>query len=145
LTTIDPASTPPARFADDDVEQLRLLSVFHYVVAGIMALVALFPTLYLVLGVLMAFGRLAPEDDGSRIVGWLMATCGSFFMIAGLSFAATIAVAGRSLAQHRRYTFCLVVAALLCLFVPFGTLLGIFTIIVLVRSSVRARFLARAQ
>ena len=53
-----------------------------------MALVSLFPTLYLVLGVLMAFGRLAPEDDGSRIVGWVMASCGSFFMIAGLCFAA---------------------------------------------------------
>ena len=52
-----------------------------------------------------------------------------------------IALAGRSLARHRRYTFCLVVAAILCLFVPFGTLLGVFTIIVLVRSTVRARFL----
>jgi fumarate reductase subunit D len=145
LTASDPPSAPPARFADDDVEQLRLLSVFHYVVAGIVALVALFPTLYLVLGVLLAFGRLAPEDDGSRIVGWLMASCGSFFMIAGLCLAAMIALAGRSLARNRRYTFCLVVAAILCLFVPLGTLLGVFTIIVLVRSTVRARFLARAQ
>ncbi len=145
MTATDPQSTPPARFADDDHEQLRLLSVFHYAVAGILALVALFPTLYLVLGVLMAFGRLAPEDDGSRVAGWVMASCGSFFMIAGLCFAVTIALAGRSLAQHRRYTFCLVVAAILCLFVPFGTLLGVFTIIVLVRSSVRARFLARTR
>jgi hypothetical protein len=140
LTAFDPQPASPARFADDELAQIRLLSVFHYVVAAMVALVALFPALYLVLGLLMATGRLAAEDDGGVVFGWLMASCGSFFAIVGFGFAILVLLAGRSLADHRRYTYCLVVAAILCLFWPFGTLLGVFTIIVLVRPSVRARF-----
>jgi hypothetical protein len=136
----DSRPPPPARFADDDLAQLRLLSLFHYVMAGLLALVAVFPLLYLVLGLLLATGRLAPADDGAVFAGWLMASCGSFFSIAGFCFAALVVLAGRSLAAHRRHTYCLVVAAILCLFAPFGTLLGVFTIIVLVRPAVRARF-----
>jgi hypothetical protein len=34
----------------------------------------------------------------------------------------------------------MVIAALLCMFMPFGTVLGVFTIIVLVRDSVKALF-----
>jgi hypothetical protein len=140
LSAFDPPRASPARFADDDLAQIRLLSVFHYVVAGLVALVALFPLLYLVLGLLMATGRLAGEEEASEVIGWLMASCGSFFTIVGFGFAALVVLAGFSLARHRRYTYCLVVAAILCLFAPFGTLLGIFTIIVLVRPSVRALF-----
>ena len=36
--------------------------------------------------------------------------------------------------------YCLVVAAIECLFIPFGTVLGVFTIVVLNRSSVRSLF-----
>jgi hypothetical protein len=145
LSTLDSPPPSPARFADDDLAQIRLLSVFHYVVAGLMALVALFPTLYLVLGLLMATGRLGAEDEGSEVLGGLMASCGSFFMIVGFGFALLVVLAGRSLAEQRRYTYCLVVAAILCLFAPFGTLLGVFTLIVLVRPSVRARFLGASS
>jgi hypothetical protein len=142
LTTIDPQAASPARFADDDLAQLRLLSVFHFVVAGMMALVACFPFLYLVLGLLVATGRLGAGDEGSAVIGWLLASCGSFFTIVGFGCAALVVLAGRSLAERRRYTYCLVVAAVLCLLAPFGTLLGVFTIIVLVRPSVRARFVS---
>jgi hypothetical protein len=140
VTTIDARPSSPGGFAGDDLEHLRLLSVFHYVVAGLFALVSLLPGIHMVLGLLMATGHLAPEDDGSQVIGWLMAGCASFFMVIGLCFAALIALAGRSLALRRRYTFSLVIAAVLCLFVPFGTVLGVFTILVLVRPSVRALF-----
>ena len=43
--------------------------------------------------------------------------------------------------KHR--TFCLVVAAVNCLHVPLGTILGIFTIVVLARNSVRDAFAAK--
>lgn len=139
MTTYE-APSPPARFADDDLEQLRLLSVFHYVIAGLIGLLSLFPALQLVLGLLMASGRLEPQDEGSRIAGWLLSSCASFLLIVGLGLAAAIALAGQSIARRRRYTYCLVVAGLLCLLVPLGTLLGVFALVVLVRPSVRARF-----
>ncbi len=36
--------------------------------------------------------------------------------------------------------FCLVMACVACLFMPFGTVLGVFTIIVLARPSVQTLF-----
>jgi hypothetical protein len=45
---------------------------------------------------------------------------------------------GRSLALRKRYSFVFVMACVECLFIPFGTVLGVFTIIVLSRESVRA-------
>ena len=49
-------------------------------------------------------------------------------------------LAGRYLARRERYTFCLVVAGVECMFMPFGTVLGVFTIIVLSRPSVKDLF-----
>jgi hypothetical protein len=49
-------------------------------------------------------------------------------------------IAGRSLATHRHYWFAFAIACLECLFIPFGTILGVFTIIVLSREPVKALF-----
>jgi len=40
--------------------------------------------------------------------------------------------------------FCLIVAGIICIFMPLGTILGVFTIIVLVRPSVKAMFEGQA-
>jgi hypothetical protein len=61
-------------------------------------------------------------------------------MVAGVSFAVCLVQAGRALMQRRRYTFCLVIGGLSCILMPFGTVLGVFTILVLVRPSVRELF-----
>ncbi len=49
-------------------------------------------------------------------------------------------LAGRKLARRRSWTFCLVVASIECLFMPYGTVLGVFTIIVLLRPTVKELF-----
>ena len=51
-----------------------------------------------------------------------------------------LAVAGRRLAQRRSYMFCMVMAGVACMLTPVGTVLGVFTIIVLNRPSVRRLF-----
>ena len=141
MTTVQPdAFDAPRAALGDDLEHLRLLAIFHYVVAGVAALVSLLPGVGVVLGLAMASGRVEPQDEGARVVGWLMAGCAAFFMTIGFAFAALVASTGRALARRRWYTFCLVVATALCIVVPLGTLLGVFTIIVLVRPSVRALF-----
>jgi hypothetical protein len=65
---------------------------------------------------------------------------GSLALLLGWTMAALTAVAGRSLTRRRRYTFCLVIAGLLCLWMPFGTILGVFTLITLTKPPVRAQF-----
>jgi len=128
---------------NQDREQLELLSIFHYVVAGITALVSLLPLFHLLLGLsMLARAPRAPrgEELFAAAFAWLFVLFAGAAIACGLAFAGCLAVAGRSLAQRRRHGFCVVVAAVSCLFVPFGTLLGIFSLLVLTRPSVRALF-----
>lgn len=132
---------------NQDQEHLKLLSIFHYVVGGIVALFSLFPIIHLVLGIIFVF---APEKANANMhtapaaVGWLFMGVAGLMIVIGFTFAVLIALTGRSIARRKRYTFCLVMAALECLMVPFGTILGVFTIIVLVRDSVKQLFHAPA-
>jgi hypothetical protein len=128
---------------DQDQEQLRLLSIFHYVVGGLLGLFACLPFLHVILGIAVVTGALPEKPNESEfppILGWVFIVVGSLVILTGWTLAAAVVVAGRSLARHRYYTFCLIVAAIECLFVPFGTVLGVFTIVVLVRPSVRQLF-----
>ena len=54
--------------------------------------------------------------------------------------AISILIAGRCLSRRKAYSFTLVIACIECLFVPFGTILGVFTIVALSRESVKASF-----
>ena len=125
-----------------DREHLRLLAVFHYVVGGIAALFASIFLVHVCMGFLMT---MRPETFGSgeappAFVGVLFLVLGSVALLVGWSFAGCLIYAGRCLLQTRRYMFCLVTAAISCAFAPFGTVLGVFTILVLLRPSVKALF-----
>src|SRR5436189_4505705 len=130
-----------------DKEHLQLLAIFHYVVAGLAALFSFFPLLYTTVGAIFIFaarhGTAKPgEDLPPEFLGWIFAVLGSVLFLIGLSMAICILIAGRSLALRKRYSFAFVMACIECLFIPFGTILGVFTIIVLSRESVRALFTA---
>jgi len=134
------------RIRDD--EHLKLLAIFHYVFAGFAALMGLFPMLHVALGIALASGKLKDQTTGRtppEEIGWLIAGFAGVIVVIGLSFAALTAFAGRSLQQRRRHTFVLVVAGLMCLCMPIGTVLGVFTIVVLSRDSVRQQFFAEQR
>jgi hypothetical protein len=128
-----------------DEEHLQLLAIFHYVVAGLAALFSFFPLLYTTVGAIFIFaarhGTVKPgEDLPPEFLGWIFAALGSLLFLIGIAMAICILVAGRSLALRKGYSFALVMACIECLFVPFGTILGVFTIVVLSRESVRGLF-----
>lgn len=123
-----------------DLEHLKLLAIFHYVVAGMTALFACIPFLHFFMGLALATGTLGETDPEARPIGIGIMVFAGLFILAGWTLATLIASAGRSLQTRRRYTFCLVVAGVECIFMPFGTVLGVFTIIVLIRDSVKELF-----
>jgi hypothetical protein len=128
---------------DPDREQLHLLSIFHYIVGALTALFALLPLFHLLLGWTMITRGLdasGERDPFGPVIGWLFVFFASGAIALGLAFAVCLAVAGRNLQRQRGYTFCLVVGAISCLFVPFGTVLGVFTLVVLLRPSVKSLF-----
>jgi hypothetical protein len=128
----------------EQAEHLRLLSIFHYVFAGVLALVACLPLIHVALGLTMVF---APQTFGGghgppppMIVGWMFILLGGGFIVCGWTAAALLAWAGRCLARRVRYTYCLVMAGVACVFMPLGTLLGVFTILLLAKPEVKAAF-----
>ena len=126
----------------NESEHLKILSMFHYVLAGIVGLFSCFPSLHLVMGILLASGVIKDPNDPflMQFVGWFFILFASGFMLVGWTFATSLFLAGRYLQQRKRYTFCLVMAGMECIFMPFGTVLGVFTIITLVKESVKAQF-----
>jgi hypothetical protein len=128
-----------------DEYQLRLLSIFHYVVAGLAGLFALFPIFHLAIGLLFILAPHEFESNGEpppAWVGWIFVIMASVFITLGWTFAGFVLAAGRFLAKRKRYLFCLVMAGIECAFTPIGTVLGVFTIIVLMRESVKQLFTA---
>jgi hypothetical protein len=131
-----------------DEDHLRLLAIFHYVCAGLGAMIACFPIMHLIFGLVMV---LSPESFGSgkeqppAFLGWFFVSMASLFILAGWTWAALIAWAGRCLNRRKHYLYCFVMACVACLFMPFGTVLGAFTIIVLVRPTVKMLFGVNAQ
>ena len=127
---------------NQDLEHLKILSICFYVKAGLLALTGLFFSIYIFFGAFFMAADLprqrnepSPELVGGFVLAFGLISTGAFFLLAFLAFWA-----GRSLTKHKNYTFCIVIAALVCLSMPLGTILGIFTIVVLMRDTVKALF-----
>ncbi|NNJ24936.1 hypothetical protein [Alienimonas chondri] len=119
----------------EDREHLRILSILHYVSAGMTALGICAGGAWVA-----AVLTFAGAGAGEQGVFWLVAVVGAVAVLLNLAIVIAQTLAGRNLHRLRGRTFCLVVAAIECLNVPFGTLVGVFTIVVLSRPTVRAAF-----
>jgi len=130
---------------NQDKQHLKLLSIFHYVLAGISVLVSLFPVFHLVLGIMMVVipGHHGPGTPEPELVGWLFIGFAILFILCGLTFSAFVFLNARFLSRKRHHTFCLVMAGVECLLIPYGAILGVLTIIVLMRDPVKALFQAQ--
>jgi hypothetical protein len=128
---------------NEDLQYLKLLSIFHYVVGGIAALFSFIPVIYVVIGILAVCIPGSFEGEGEALplfFGWIFIIIGAVLIVLGWAFSTCIVIAGRFLARRIHYMFCIVIAAIECIFMPFGTVLGVFTIVVLARPSVREMF-----
>ena len=130
--------------ATDDEQHLRLLSIFHYVVGGLTGLFACFPLIHVALGLAMIFAPQSlsnrPGDQPPAFFGWFFTCMGGGFFLVGISVVVCIVLAGRFITQRRRYWFVFVLACVQCTFFPFGTALGVFTLLVLSRPTVKTLF-----
>ncbi len=136
-------TAPPAEATAQDLEHLRLLSIFHTIVGAITALFSLLPVLHLVVGLLLMSGRIEETDPAARLVGGLFVAISGMFIVCGLTLAGFMIHAGRCIARRRRHLLCVVVAGVECMMMPFGTVLGVFTLIVLLKPQIRALFAER--
>jgi hypothetical protein len=122
-----------------DEEHLRLLSVFYFVDAGMSAFFSLIGLFYVGMGVV--FFRAIPRGEAGQgapppELAWLFGVIGLVFLAVFMTFALLKLATGLQMRKRRSRVFCMVVAGLTCLGFPYGTVLGIFTFVVLVRPSV---------
>src|SRR5262245_44113116 len=106
---------------NDDQQQLDLLAIFHYVVAGITALFGCMPIFHLVIGIAMLSGAIPHKPDEmfpEKLFGAFFAGFAAMIILAMWALAFFIFSAGRLLKQRRRHTFCLVVAGVECMLMP---------------------------
>ena len=125
-----------------DENQLKLLEIFHYVAAGITVLVGCLPFIHLAIGIGLQLVPIGdhPAADVPRIVGWILIVIAAILILVFWVLAFVIFLSGRNLRRRQRYMFCMVVAGISCLLIPYGTVLGVFTIIILMRPSVKQIF-----
>ncbi|MBN2001766.1 MAG: hypothetical protein JXA21_00305 [Anaerolineae bacterium] len=125
---------------------LNMISIAYYVVAAIAGLFACFPLIHFVIGLLMLTGGLTSEigSEAAPIVlmGGIFTGFAGIVILLGWAFAIAIFFTGRSIAKRRRHTFCVVMSAIACMFVPFGTVLGVLSLILLLSPEVQAAFTA---
>lgn len=128
---------------EQDRHYLQLLTIFHYVAAGVTALFGCVPIFHLGVGLSLLFGGAfseAAQGTGDTVLMTLLAllfTLLPLALIVGLwGLALATAVSGYFIKTRQRRVFSIVVAAFNCIIFPIGTVLGVFTLVVLVRPSV---------
>jgi hypothetical protein len=131
---------------NEDDRYLKLLSIFHYVVGGIAGLFACFPIIHFAIGISMLISSFTPsaQDGPPALFGLLFTLIPGGIILLGWAFAICIILAGIFISQRKNYMFCMVMAGIECTFTPFGTVLGVFTIVTLIRPSVKELFITQA-
>jgi hypothetical protein len=129
----------------NDNFHLKLLKIFHYVMAGLSCLLSSFFLIHAFIGWSVMHGS-GPFHETAKNApppgfGLMFFTVGVVAVCLGWLFGATIAYAGYSIGKRKHYLFCLIVAGLMCAICnPIGTVLGVFTFVVLLRPSVKEMF-----
>ena len=136
-------NTPPPLYRNQrvvDQEHLKLLAIFHYVVAGLACAGISFLALHFAV-MSSVFNnpdmwKNTPNPPPPQVIAifkWFYAFGAVCLILAAIGNL----LSGLYLRARKNRMFSIIVAALNCLQIPFGTVLGVFTIVVLVRESVR--------
>lgn len=133
---------PPPPTAEDE-SQLNTLAICHYIYAGMLGLFGIFGLIYVVFGVILATASLGASGSGPggpppAAIGGVVAAIGGFITFFLWAKAACVAYSGISLKKRQKRTFSFVIACICCMNIPLGTALGVFTLVVLSRQSVKA-------
>lgn len=130
-----------------DDEHLRLLS-YGYVFSGVMTgLFSLLGLLYAGMGLVMSRVVSTVAQNGEHadqvppeVVFNMFILFGFVFFLAAITLAGLKLWTARCIKQRRSRMLCMVVAGVCCLGIPYGTVLGVCTFLVLGRQGVVSRF-----
>lgn len=150
-------NNPPPLMRDQravDRDHLNLLAIFHFVFAGLALVgIAFLVMHYAIMNTVFSNPEMWQPKPGSTgappppmpfqpkeffaIFKWFYLIFGGALLLAGVCNVAS----GLFIRARKHRNFSIVISALNCLQIPFGTCLGVFTIVVLMRESVNELYL----
>jgi GNAT superfamily N-acetyltransferase len=125
-----------------DVDHLKLLAIFHFVIAALSVVgVGLLFLHYTFMHSILTNPEVwknqkngaPPPEQVMAIFKWFYLFFGAVLIASGL----TNLISGLFIQMKKHRLFSLIIAGINCLHFPFGTVLGVFTFVVLLRDSVR--------
>jgi len=119
---------------------LDLLAVFHYVVGGMMILFSSLLLIHLAMGVAILTGGFEGADAPPEFMGWIFVVLPGLAILFAWTLAGFVITSGRRLKRRTNLEFCMIVAGIECVFMPLGTALGIFTLLILSKQQVKELF-----
>ncbi len=124
-----------------DRAHLRILALCYTWVAFLLGLAVIAAVWYLMIGILIVAGVMGQPGPGEVRGGVALIVLSPLAGAAFWTLARYVIVAARSLKGLKRYKYCMITAALFCALPPLGTALGLCTILVLLRDSVKELFI----
>ena len=119
-----------------DLSHLRTLAICHYIWGAIVIVLSCMGLIHVTIGFAMAFSAKGSE----AAMGVVFMIIGALIIAVGSTIGILNIVSGRGLVQHRYRVLSFVMAGINCSSFPLGTLLGVFTFVVLCRDSVRQMY-----
>jgi hypothetical protein len=158
MTMNQPPPMPARQLNLEDESHLHLLSVFHFVMGGLYTLGIGFIALhFFFMRIIMTMPQSPPASASPGISASppppvmpaeIMTIMIVFYIVAGLMIASLATgniLAAIWIKKKIQHTMTFAIAAINCTFFPFGTVLGVFTIIVLQRPTVKMTYAASTR
>lgn len=119
-------------------DNLALIATFYKVVGAIALVFSLLPVIHLVLGVAMVaeFWNEGPL----AFFGALFIMIPLIFIAVGVAFSISMFIVSGYLKEKIHYRRCQVICGISCMFMPFGTVLGILGLLELAKDETRESF-----
>lgn len=131
----------PLQITANEEKQLDQLALGFKVYAAVQALFACFPFIHLFIGIMVVTGGFGNDKNGPPpAFGWIFIVIGTIFITLGWTVAICNYYAGKFIKERRNYTYCFIMSCVDCALMPFGTILGIFSIILLIKEQIKETF-----
>ncbi len=121
---------------------LSIVTIFHYVLGGFQMLFSLIGFIYVAIGMLMASGQMdsAKANPPPPELGWIFGGVGVVFVLIFVTIGLLTIKTGNNIRRRKNRTFCIVIDSILCMMVPFGTIVGIFGLVLLTKVETAEEF-----
>lgn len=130
---------------NDDVRYLNLIAVFHIIVGFVAGIFSCLPLINLSMGLSMLsdIPKMIVQDvafSPLAVVPIMFTLLPILIVVIGWMFAIAVSLNGYYIKNRLWHTYCLVVGGVETIFMPFGTILGVFTIILLTKPNIKKLF-----